>query len=277
MDPRSLAHAAQLLDQADAVIVAAGAGIGVDSGLPDFRGDTGFWNAYPALAAAGLRFAEIACPASFASDPELAWGFYGHRLELYRRTVPHAGFDILRRWTERAPAGGFVFTSNVDGQFQRAGLAAGRIAECHGSIHWLQCTRPCSDTLWPADELVVEIDAAACRWRAPLPRCPRCGAGARPNILMFGDGAWLPGRSAAQLDALAGWLQGVRRPVVVEIGAGTAVPSVRHFTHQLLHEHDGRLIRLNPRESRVPGALHVGLAAGALDGLLALDAALAAG
>jgi NAD-dependent SIR2 family protein deacetylase len=277
MDPSALAHAAELIDQADAVIVAAGAGIGVDSGLPDFRGDSGFWRAYPALGAAGLHFTEIACPDSFERDPALAWGFYGHRLDLYRRTVPHAGFAILRRWMDRAPAGGFVFTSNVDGQFQRAGIAAERVAECHGTIHWLQCTRPCGDTLWPADELAVDVDTAACRWRGELPRCPRCGALTRPNILMFGDAQWLAARTEAQIGALTQWLKGVRRPVVVEIGAGTAVPSVRRFGQHLLHAHDARLLRLNPREHAVPHTLHVGLACGALEGLAAIDAALAAG
>ena len=44
-----LEHAADLISQADALIVAAGAGMGVDSGLPDFRGTEGFWKAYPVL------------------------------------------------------------------------------------------------------------------------------------------------------------------------------------------------------------------------------------
>ena len=42
--------AAELIEQADAIVIAAGAGMGVDSGLPDFRGNEGFWKAYPALA-----------------------------------------------------------------------------------------------------------------------------------------------------------------------------------------------------------------------------------
>ena len=29
-------------------------------------------------------------------DPHLAWGFYGHRLNLYRKTDPHRGFHILK-------------------------------------------------------------------------------------------------------------------------------------------------------------------------------------
>ena len=51
-------HAAALLEQADALIVAAGAGMGVDSGLPDFRGVSGFWQAYPALGRSKIRFEE---------------------------------------------------------------------------------------------------------------------------------------------------------------------------------------------------------------------------
>ena len=112
---------------------------GVDSGLPDFRGNEGFWRASPALAQARLDFASIASPAAFRSAPELAWGFYGHRLALYRRTVPHAGFGQLQRWGARMQQGLSVFTSNVDGQFQIAGYSADAVHECHGSIHHLQC------------------------------------------------------------------------------------------------------------------------------------------
>src|SRR6476619_685195 len=129
----ALDQAAHLIEQADALVIAAAAGMGVDSGLPDFRGNQGFWNAYPALGRRAMDFATIASPRTFETDPRLAWGFYGHRLALYRETVPHAGFGILRRWGERMPRGLAVFTSNVDGQFQRAGFDAVPIHECHGS------------------------------------------------------------------------------------------------------------------------------------------------
>jgi hypothetical protein len=72
--------------------------MGVDSGLPEFRGQGGFWPAYPALQQRGLSFEDMANPTRFAEHPELAWGFYDHRLKLYRATVPHEGFAILRRW-----------------------------------------------------------------------------------------------------------------------------------------------------------------------------------
>ncbi|MBH9578433.1 SIR2 family NAD-dependent protein deacylase [Inhella proteolytica] len=262
----ALDQAAACVREADLLVVAAGAGMGVDSGLPDFRGNEGFWKVYPALR--GHSFVETANPRGFAQDPARAWGFYGHRLALYRRTQPHAGFGLLRQWGERLPLGVTVFTSNVDGQFQRAGFD--EVYECHGSIHHLQCTTPCGEAIWPAEGFEPLLDETDCRLLNEPPRCPWCGALARPNILMFGDGAWLDARSAQQQLRLEARLREARRMVVVELGAGTAVPSVRHFSETLVHRRGARLVRINPREPQVPPG-QIGLACGALEGLSRLQ------
>ena len=69
--------AAEWIAEADGLLITAGAGMGVDSGLPDFRGKEGFWNAYPGLGKQGVDFIDIANPRNFIIDPELAWGFTG--------------------------------------------------------------------------------------------------------------------------------------------------------------------------------------------------------
>lgn len=271
ISPELLHRAVQLVADADALIVSAGAGMGVDSGLPDFRGREGFWRAYPALAQARIDFAEIASPDAFRRDPRLAWGFYGHRLRLYRGARPHRGFDVLKRWVQRAAQGGFVFTSNVDGQFQAAGFDARHLYECHGSIHWLQCLRPCSSAVWSADELQPEIDGQRCAWLGELPSCPHCGGLARPNILMFDDWGWHGERYDHQAQQLGIWLSGVSRPVVIELGAGAQVPSVRHFSESLCERAGARLIRINPRDALVPKG-QIGLPLGGAEALLAIEA-----
>jgi NAD-dependent SIR2 family protein deacetylase len=269
----SYTRIAQWFSEADGLIVAAGAGMGVDSGLPDFRGSEGFWRAYPALGRARLHFEEIANPAAFARDPALAWGFYGHRLALYRRTVPHRGFALLQEIAARLSGGGFVFTSNVDGQFQKAGFADARIMEVHGSIHHLQCQRGCRGEVWSAEGFAPQVDEEHCRLLGEPPPCPHCGGGARPNILMFGDEDWIAQRTEAQQVALVAWLERVRRPLVIEIGAGENVPTVRRFA-----ESSGRrLLRINPQaEPALPaGAVH--LRCGAREGILAVHAAVVGG
>ena len=138
--------------KAEGILIGAGAGMGVDSGLPDFRGPEGFWKAYPPIAKLGLRFEQMANPHWFTKDPELAWGFYGHRLNLYRNTTPHEGFGILKRWVNDQSIHAFVYTSNVDGHFQRAGFEPEEIIECHGSLNHLQCLAECGQAIWSADE-----------------------------------------------------------------------------------------------------------------------------
>src|SRR5512137_1821858 len=128
-------RAAAAIRTAKVLVITAGAGMGVDSGLPDFRGDQGFWNAYPMYRRLGLSFVQAANPEHFEQDPAFGWGFYGHRTNLYRGTEPHEGFKIIRKWITALSLEPFVVTSNVDGQFQRAGFEEDSILEVHGSIH----------------------------------------------------------------------------------------------------------------------------------------------
>lgn len=267
-----LRAAAQAVAEAEALLIGAGAGMGVDSGLPDFRGPQGFWKAYPPYQHLGLRFEELANPRWFARDPALAWGFYGHRRNLYRRTPPHAGFDILRSWAERLPHGAFVFTSNVDGQFQHAGFAEDRVVEAHGAIEWMQCTQECGVGIFPADAAEITIDETTMRACEPFLVCPQCGALARPNILMFGDWNWDSTRTQKQEMQLERWLRrsSGSRLVVIECGAGTAIPTVRRFCEDLAASSGATLIRINLREFSVPPG-GIGLALGALEALRGME------
>jgi NAD-dependent SIR2 family protein deacetylase len=264
----ALERAAEAIKTADALVIGSGAGMGVDSGLPDFRGNEGFWNAYPPFRERKLSFVDLANPIWFQSDPEQAWGFYGHRLQLYRATRPHEGFQCLLRWAEAKPAGYFVFTSNVDGQFQQAGFDPDHIVECHGSIHHLQCTALCSDEIWSGDDVLVDVDANTFRAGPPLPKCQRCGQMARPNVLMFGDHDWLEHRTGRQWQTYEAWLQGLAgwKLATIECGAGMAIPTVRHHCQRL----PGTLIRINPREADVPpSAIRIPLGASDALGRLA--------
>lgn len=248
----NLQRAKKLLEEADALFITAGAGMGVDSGLPDFRGVEGFWKAYPKAKELNLHFEEMANPQWFESDPKLAWAFYGHRLHLYRDTIPHEGFVKLLALSRRKTYGSFIFTSNVDGQFQKAGFREEQVMECHGSIHHLQCLHDCQKTIWCAGDTKVTIEDGF-KTKDPLPSCPYCGEVARPNIMMFGDWRWNYSRTDRQREKLTAWIKKIAdegaKLAIIEMGAGTAVPTVRNTSEQVAQEFDIPLIRINPRES----------------------------
>lgn len=257
---------AEAVRRASALVITAGAGMGVDSGLPDFRGDHGFWKAYPMYQRLGLTFVQAANPAHFERDPAFGWGFYGHRTNLYRETVPHRGFHLLREWIERFGLEAFVVTSNVDGQFQKAGFPQDRILEVHGSIHHLQCLKPCRMAIWDNEE-EIPLDPETMR-AGHIPRCVHCGGVARPNILMFGDYSWIGDRTALQEERFERFLQNRRGTsmAIVEMGAGSAIPTIRLLGERLGRAPSATLIRINPREPHVPPP-HISLPCGALEGL----------
>jgi NAD-dependent SIR2 family protein deacetylase len=264
----ALTLAKNAIQNADALLITAGAGMGVDSGLPDFRGDAGFWKAYPSLGDKGIRFSQIANPKWFDTKPKTAWGFYGHRLNLYRETQPHRGFQLLLDAARQMNCGYFVVTSNVDGHFQKAGFAAERVVEIHGSINHLQCSVPCVETLWPATDLQMEVDLENFQANSPMPCCPKCGSTQRPNILMFGDSRWVEARSSDQERQFDHWLNSIqdKRLVIVECGAGTAIPSIRHISSQCAKKPGHTLIRINPRDHDVQAG-EISIPTGALEGI----------
>lgn len=265
-----IARAAHAILNCGALLIGAGAGASVDSGLPDFRGAQGFWTAYPPFR--GRPYTEIISPQTMEQDPAQAWGFYGHCLQLYRTTKPHEGFEIVRNWTKRISEY-FVFTSNIDGHFQRTGFAHDRIVEVHGSIHFMQCSRGlnCSKTIWSSDDTTVEVDEASLKATGRLPECAECRSLARPNILLFGDRAWNPLRFAEQDDRYKQWCNKVRgsNVVAIEIGAGTAVPTVRYECQRKSR----KLIRINPHEFEA-NVQSISIPMGGLEAVRKIDSAM---
>jgi NAD-dependent SIR2 family protein deacetylase len=244
---RSIEAAVELINNADAILIGAGAGMGVDSGLPDFRGKEGFWRAYPQLKSLNKSFVEMANGDLFYDNPELAWWFYGHRFNLYAKTKPHQGFGILQQMSLSKPT--FAFTSNVDGHFQKAGFNSKQVIECHGSINHLQCANGCSDNIWKITRLPFKASDEDLSIEGYFPLCPNCGGIARPNILMFDDHWWVSDRTRKQESNFYRWLDDYcgKKITAIELGAGTAIPSVRNACSYNAKD----LIRINLNECEV--------------------------
>lgn len=274
----ALEEAQALCREAEALLITAGAGMGVDSGLPDFRGSEGFWKAYPPYRELGFQFMDVACPENFRLNPALGWGFYGHRYNLYRATEPHSGFQRLLDFGNEMPGGSFVFTSNVDGHFQRVGFDENEVLECHGSLLHRQCALNCENHIWSAYDEQILIDETTMQAQDPLPVCPDCKGMARPNVLMFGDWDWNSQRAMEQQTRFRSWLEAIvklgLRMVILEFGAGTTIPTVRLQSETLAQVVPfASLVRVNPREPQFYAKIErgVSLEMGALE---AIDAML---
>ncbi len=264
-------RAAELIYHADTLLISAGAGMGVDSGLPDFRGSDGFWRAYPQLKSDNISFMQAANARRFNTHPRQAWAFYGHRFNLYQKTQPHPGFDLLKKWSDSKSINPFVFTSNVDGHFQKSGFSSEHIYECHGAIRTLQCTDNCCEKLWALKHISFDIDITRMHATGHLPQCPHCGGVARPNILMFNDYNWIDRYANFQHYRFEAWLDALqdKNIVIIELGAGKAIPTVRNLSERV----NRNLIRINPVDAIGPeGTISIKL--GALDAIEKIEFAI---
>ncbi len=155
---------AERLRRARSVTALTGAGVSAASGVPTFRGADGLWRTH--------RPEDLATPEAFNRNPTLVWEWYDWRRSLVASCGPNAAHDVLARWSARD--GFTLITQNVDGLHERAGA---RTIPLHGSIWELRCAKACGAT-WEDR-------------RTPLndlpPRCPACGALARPGVVWFGE------------------------------------------------------------------------------------------
>lgn len=242
----------KLWNNAEGIVVLAGAGMGVDSGLPDFRGNTGLWTE------AKSNFLKYSTAKAFDDDPVTAWNFYIERINQYGDVKPHRGFTDLLNLFKQHNKDYFVVTSNVDGHFQKAGYDPSLIHEIHGDLQHTQCINACKRSLHPMPTFEREIESLD-----EIPKCPTCNHVLRPHVLLFSDSWFLWQNVDRGLDRYNTWAIKKLNIIGIEIGAGTVVPSIRYFGE----ERTSALIRINLHESDVTRSQDLAIAAGAVDGI----------
>lgn len=260
---QELKLAQEIIESADAVLITAGAGMSADSGLATFRTDGGWWKNHPLSKKHSINFMDLVTVKGFESDPRLSWAFFGTLMDEFRNTAPHRGYTLLLELAKSKQHGAFVITSNGDELFEKAGFDADSIHEVHGSAFHLQCAKPCTETTWEFRG-PIPVNNETFKAEGILPICPYCSGPARPNALMFGeDDAWVQERESTQEQRLQKWLEEVRlfgsELVVIEIGAGTQVPTIRIKSQYFSKLMGGQLIRINLDDAELEGAEGVSL------------------
>ncbi len=154
----------QYLQKATHVAVLTGAGISAESGLKTFReAQDGLWAKY--------RPEDLATPHAFARDPKLVWDWYAMRRGKVAEASPNPGHYALVDMEKHAPNFTLI-TQNVDGYHRQAGSQ--NIFELHGNIQQVKCYDGCGVVdEWEENEEV--------------PRCEKCNAHLRPNVVWFSE------------------------------------------------------------------------------------------
>jgi NAD-dependent deacetylase len=157
-------RAADIILKANKVVALTGAGISVESGIPDFRGAQGLWEKYDPM--------EYATIDAFISNPAKVWGMLMEMHHIIRDAKPNPAHIGLAKMEEMGVLD-LIITQNVDHLHQDAGNR--RVVEFHGNNKYLVCMT-CNNRFLRDDIVIEDLP----------PRCD-CGGVLKPDVVFFGE------------------------------------------------------------------------------------------
>lgn len=170
------------LDEADAVVIGAGAGLSTSAGFTydgerfhkyfaDFEAKNGFHDMYSG------GFYPYA-------TPEEHWAYWSRYILINRYTdAPKPVYEELFRLVKDRDY--FVITTNVDHCFQKAGFDKKRLFYTQGDYGLFQCSEPCCQETWDNEAVIRQMVAEQKDMKIPsalIPRCPHCGKPLTMNL-----------------------------------------------------------------------------------------------
>ncbi|WP_328703099.1 NAD-dependent deacylase [Alkalihalobacterium elongatum] len=143
-------------------VVLTGAGMSVESGIPDFRSKSGWWKNIDPLTVATVEALE--------ENYDLFHEFYTVRLKTLGGCKPHEGHHILGKWEKKGLVHE-IATQNVDGFHTMA--SSSQVDQLHGSIRTFRCHQCGSEA--SLDQFINKES------------CSLCNGKLRPNVVLFGE------------------------------------------------------------------------------------------
>ncbi|HVY60143.1 MAG TPA: NAD-dependent deacylase [Planctomycetota bacterium] len=200
-----MAHAERIREVAaevrrrGAVAVLTGAGVSVESGIPDFRSPGGIWTRYDPM--------EFATIDAFIRNPRKVWPFLVELGEMLAGARPNPAHEALAALEAAGIVAG-VATQNVDSLHQAAGSK--RVLELHGGHGRLRCISCGRHDGRSLDEVRAGLRAGS------PPTCEACGGLLKPDVVLFGE--LLPAGVFEEAEALVG-----TSPVLLVVGTSASV------------------------------------------------------
>ena len=247
--------AARYLQEADYVLIGAGAGLSTAAGLT-YSGKRFQDNFKEFIEKYGMQDMYSAGFYPFGTEEE-RWAYWC-RHSYVNRIEPPAMPLYEQLFAMVKDKDYFVLTTNVDHQFQKAGFQNERIFATQGDYGRIQCMKGCHPKTYDAVSMFTQMNQAQkdCKISSYMvPRCPVCGGPMAMNLrcdqYFVEDEAWTQaaenyGRYLKQLKK--------GNVLLLELGVGFNTPSIIRFPFEkLVRENKNvNLVRLNLDEAVIP-------------------------
>lgn len=226
----TIEKAKHLIQEADKIVIGAGAGLSAAAGLT-YSG-TRFQVLFKDyIARYGMPDMYSAGFYPFAT-PEEKWGYWAKHV--YHNRYQPDGLALYQDlYQVIKDKDYFVITTNVDSQFVKSGFNPERLFEVQGNYGEWQCSVPCSQTLYDNEDAVLDMVRQTKDLKIPtdlVPHCPRCGAPMAMHLRIDNtfveDDHW-----HASQEAYMNFLEsiGQQKLVFLELGVGYNTPTIIRY------------------------------------------------
>lgn len=221
----------QALDEADAVIIGAGAGLSTSAG---FVYDGERFEKYFSDFVAKYGFHDMYSGGFYPySTPEEYWAYWSRYIWVNRYLDPPK--PVYQQLLELVrDKDYFVLTTNVDHCFQKAGFDKKRLFYTQGDYGLFQCSVPCDIDTWDNKEAVQAMMEQQREMKVPselIPKCPKCGRpltmNLRSNDRFVEDEGWL--RAAERYENFLRTRK-KQRILFLELGVGYNTPVIIKYS-----------------------------------------------
>lgn len=169
------------IDEAEAVVIGAGAGLSAAAGF-EYGGNTFLKHFNYMYQQYGYKDMYSAGFHHFSSLEE-KWGYWSKMIDLNRYQGVKPLYQTLLQLVKNKNY--FVITTNVDHQFQLAGFDKKRLFYMQGDYGLFQCSKGCHNKTYDNEKIVKEMVMSQknhCIPQALIPKCPICGAPMTTNL-----------------------------------------------------------------------------------------------
>lgn len=172
----------QAIEQSDAVLIGAGAGLSASAGF-SYKGER--FERYFKDFASKYGFHDMYVGGFFPyPTAEEYWAYWSRYIMVNRyMDAPKPVYQALLSLVQKKDY--FVLTTNVDHCFQKAGFDKSRLFYTQGDYGLFQCSAPCCQKTWDNEEVIRRMAEEQKDMRVPtslIPLCPRCGKPMTMNL-----------------------------------------------------------------------------------------------
>lgn len=165
-------YVASLLKSDPSVLFITGAGVSAESGIPTYRGVAGLYNGKDTDL--GIPIEDVMSGQTWRTRPDITWRYLRKIGDIRNTVQPNEAHKAIAALEQRLTRV-WVLTQNVDGLHQKAGSK--KVISIHGNANELMCLA-CG---W--EETVQDYSGLS----GDVPKCPECGQGIRPQVVLFGE------------------------------------------------------------------------------------------